>query len=224
MVERFRIPKGREIALCLIACVLAAEPAAGQPEGVSSGAAPQALLDLLPQEAVNRDGTLNSAGPLAMASLSCDLAASYPCITQKYPLRVTASLQIFSDSQLFNMQAPMVLEQDIANQKSAMQHKYDGKPKIEYRFGGEAKDGGATRKVMTVEGPGGTILYCDWIVDCSEYEHMERPQVKLHAAARTKEALLLMDVDGVGTGDEALAIARGIMDRFTKADFAKIHP
>lgn len=53
----------------------------------------------------------------------------------------------------------MVMEQDITNQKSAMQHKYDGKPKMEYRFGGEA-----------------------------------------------------------------LAIARGIMDRFTKADFAKIHP
>lgn len=46
----------------------------------------------------------------------------------------------------------------------------------------------------------------------------------LHAAPRTKEALLKMDVDGAGTGDQALAIARGIMDRFTRADFARIHP
>lgn len=69
MVARFRIPKGREIALCLMVSVLATEPAAGQPEAVSSGAAPQSLLDLLPQEAVNRDGTLNSAGPIAICRL-----------------------------------------------------------------------------------------------------------------------------------------------------------
>ncbi len=205
------------LSFLLLLSILSAFAAPAQSQPTKSGTAPPQLMALLPEGGANASGVMNAAGGMGLASLACDLPAKYPCVSEKYPVRVRIALQFHASQELIDLQAGPMQAQDMANQTAEFQRRLKGVTPGKARVL-------RVDALKTEPAPGGSLVRYDYVVDCSEETHRERPYANLHAVSRNGLALLSLDIAGVATAKEAVAIANGVMGRFVKGDFSTIVP
>ena len=178
-------------------------------------ALPKEIVDLVPKTAVHPSGTWGGSGPLRMGSLVAELRADHPCTDSKTPGHLSVQLIYYADKSPLLSQQLASTEQQYAEKKKRFESDMARAPQNQWprliHWG----------PVKTEDGPGGKLVYYDSLVDCSEYKHMERPEVWLFAISHTDRFFAEIEITGNLNGEEGKAVATEVMTNISKADLSK---
>jgi hypothetical protein len=161
----------------------------------------------MPKNAVKVAGQFNSAGMVGMGFVAGNLPFEHPCLaSDKYPGHISVEIQHYAGEgiTLFKMQIDGVEKQGLQNEREEMERR---RPK-----GCELKE----EKV-----PGGTMLYWESYVDCSEGVKRSHPTVSLYSFVHNDSTSLTIKIDGFISAEVARAAALEVITNLPKADFGK---
>lgn len=178
---------------------------------------PPEILALAPKAAAPATlaGTWTDAGALAMGVFGCELLAVHDCEVTKSPGKLTLAIRVMKDPELNSPMQVDGLKQQYASELGELKGRAS---KLKPGTGSLIR----ASKVVEETIPGGQIAYYDFLSDCSEEVHRERPEAHLTGFVHTSNAYGSFTVEGAITGDEAKAAALELMAKFLTTDFAKI--
>lgn len=188
-----------------------ASPSMGQ----NPNACPPVISGLMPKNAVNVSGQYMPSPMIGMGSGAAWLPFENRCANQttKNPGHVTIEVQHYSGDavQLLKMQIDAVEQQTLESKKKEFEKKQvKGKPSPKLLKMNPLK----TEKVK-----GGTIMYFDYWVDCSEDFVASKPTAHLFGLAHTDSSTININIDGFISQEAARDAAVEILGNFSKAKF-----
>ncbi len=179
---------------------------------------PPVLAGLLPGGAVHVSGQYNSAGMLGLGSAAADLPFDNPCTNAvtKYPGHLTLDVKHYEGDgvALFKMQIDPEEAQRVQNGREEFE-------KIHAEVSGAASKAVRVSPIKMESASGGTVLYFDYDVDCSEGVKRSHPTVHLLAVAHSESTAINIEIDGFISAGAAKAAAVEVLSNFVKADFGK---
>lgn len=178
---------------------------------------PPEILALAPKTAEPKTigGSWTDAGALAMGVFGCEIRAAHDCEVTKSPGKLTVAIRVMKDPELNSPMQVDGLKQQYASELGDLKERA---AKLKPGTGRLIR----ASKVVEETLPGGQIAYYDFLSDCSEEVHRERPEAHLTGFVHTSNAYGSFTVEGAITGDEAKAAALEMMAKFLTTDFAKI--
>lgn len=190
--------------------------AAGAVSAQSASQCHPLLASLMPKDAVRVTGTYFGLEPVGMGSAAADLPFDNPCTkaVTPNPGKLTFEVKHYKDGKLFQSQIGAVEDQTLQNARREFEKKLADLKK--------AKPGPvAVSPLRTEKVPGGTLLFFDYEVDCSEGVKRSHPVVRLIGVAHTGNSAITVHVEGFVSAAAAKAAASTVMANFMKADFSK---
>jgi hypothetical protein len=199
------------IALALLACAsisLAQKP----------GGCPPVLASLMPKDAVKVAGRYNSAGMIGLGFAAGELPYDNPCTNAvtKTPGHISVDVKHYDGEgvQLFKMQIDSVEAQMLQDKRAAFEKEC---AKLRAAKPGPVKMSGLKSESVA----GGTLLYYDYYIDCSEGTPRSHPDVQLLGVAHTESTGLTIEINGFISAEAAKAAAVEVLGNFRKADFGR---
>jgi hypothetical protein len=183
---------------------------------ISVGAAeaqqcPPLLAALMPKNAVKVTCQYNSSGIIGLGFAAGDLPFEHPCVNQttKFPGRITFDVKHYSGDgvAIFKMQIGPEEQQRINNKKS----------EFEKKLKKNSGAGGASMKTESFAG--GTIIYTEQFIDCSEGVKRYKPLVNLLAVAHTESTAINIEINGFISAEIAKSAAMEMITNFKKTNF-----
>jgi hypothetical protein len=193
-------------------CFAAVLGAQGRPQ------CPPLIASLMPKNAAKVTCQYNAAGFVGLGWAAADLPFSHPCIqTTKYPGRITFDVKHYSGEglELFRMQIDAEEGQRLANRKEELDKEHD-------KMRRSMKDPSLLRPVRTESVPGGTLLYLEHFIDCSEGVKRVKPYVKLLGVGHKDGTAINIEIEGFISSAAAKAAAVEVLANFSKADFRQL--
>ena len=176
---------------------------------------PPLLAALMPKNAAKVSCQYNSSGFIGLGFAAGDLPFEHPCVNQttKFPGRITFDIKHYSGDgiALFKMQIGQEEQQRIINKKA----EFEKKLKKNSGSGGSA--------VKTESLAGGTLIYSEQFIDCSEGFKRSKPLVNLFAAAHTESTAINMEINGFISAAAAKAAAMEVISNFKKTNFETLN-
>lgn len=179
---------------------------------------PPLIASLMPKSAVKVTCQYNAAGFIGLGWAAADLPFSHPCIqTTKYPGRITFDVKHHSGEgpELFRMQIDAEEGQRLANRKEELDREHD-------KMRRSMKDPSLLRPVKTESIPGGTLLYLEHFIDCSEGVKRVKPYVKFLGVGHKDGTAINIEIEGFISSEAAKAAAVEVLANFSKADFSRL--
>jgi len=172
---------------------------------------PPLLATLMPKSAVKVTCQYNSSGFIGLGFAAGDLPFEHPCVNQttKFPGRITFDIKHYSNDgvAIFKMQIGQEEQQRIINKKS----EYEKKLKKDSGVGGTS--------IKTESLAGGTLIYIEQFIDCSEGFKRSKPLVDLLAVAHTESTAINIEINGFLSAAVAKAAAMEVISNFKKTNF-----
>lgn len=176
---------------------------------------PPLIASLMPKNAVKVTCQYNAAGFIGLGAAAADLPFSHPCIqTTKYPGRITFDIKHYSGEglELFRMQIGAEEQQRLDNRKQELDKEHD-------KMQRSMKEPSLLRPVRTEPVPGGTLLYFEFFIDCSEGVRRVKPYVKLLGVGHVDGTAINIEIEGFISSGAAKAAAVEVLANFGKANF-----
>lgn len=184
-------------------------------EALSAEACPPVLAGFMPKNAVKVTGQYTPAGMISMGGASADLPFTNPCSNQttKYPGRITFDVQHYTGDgvTMLKMQVDAVEQQALSSKKAEFDKrvpKPGSNPKLL-----------SVSPVKTEKVSGGTIIYYEYVTDCSEEVKRSKPTAQLFGVAHTDSTRITLNVEGFISAEAAKAAAIEVLNNFAKAKF-----
>jgi len=169
------------------------------------------LTALMPKNAVKVTCQYNSSGFVGLGFAAGDLPFEHPCSNQttKFPGRITFDIKHYSGDgvAIFKMQIGQEEQQRIMNKKSEFEKKL------------KKSSGSGVPVVKTESVAGGTLIYTEQFIDCSEGFKRSKPLVNLLAVAHTDSSAINIEVSGFISAAAARAAAMEVITNFRKTNF-----
>jgi len=183
-------------------------------DALSAETCPPVLAGLMPKDAVKITGSYMPSGMISLGSAAADLPFSNPCSNQttKYPGRITLEVQHYTldGVAMFKMQVDAIEQQTLASKKAAFEKRVPkpGSPKLL-----------SVSPVKTEKIKDGTIMYFEYVTDCSEEVKRSKPSAQLFGMAHTDSTSITLNVEGSISAEVAKAAALEVLKNFAKAKF-----
>jgi hypothetical protein len=185
-------------------------------KGMAAESCPQILAGLMPKNAVKVTGQYMPSDMISMGSASADLPFTNICSNQttKYPGHLTLEVQHYKGDavQMLRMQVDSVEQQTLQGKKSEFE-------KILKGIRGPNSKALSVSDLKTEKVSGGTIIYFDYYIDCSEGEKRSKPSTRLTGVAHTDSTRITLNIDGFISAEAARAAAVEVLTNFSKARF-----
>jgi hypothetical protein len=180
-------------------------------EAVGAQQCPPLLASLMPKSAVKVTCQYNAAGFVGLGSAAGDLPFEHPCSNQttKFPGRITFDIKHFSGegAAIFKMQIGQEEQQRIINKKSEFEKKL------------KKNSGSGGTSIKTESLAGGTLIYMEQFIDCSEGFKRSKPLVDLMAVAHNESTAINIEIKGFISAAAAKAAAVEVLSNFNKTNF-----
>lgn len=177
---------------------------------------PPVLAGLMPKGAVKVSGQYMPSEMISMGSASAYLPFTNICSNQttKYPGHLTLEVQHYAGDavQMLRMQVDSVEQQTLQGKKTEFEQTIKGLQSPNSKA--LSVSGLKTEKIR-----GGTIIYFDYYIDCSEGEKRSKPSVELTGVAHTDSTRITLNIDGYISAEAARAAAVEVLTNFSKARF-----
>ena len=174
---------------------------------------PPIMASLMPSGARILAGQYNSAGQVNLGGAGADLPFEHICTNStKYPGHISFEVQHYESdaAKLFKKQAAEVERQTLQDERAEMEKRRAG-----------MRETHPIDKIESLPG-GGTLLYYDYYLDCSE-DGVKRshPVVRLLGVAHTDSSSIVIHVDRFMSAEAARAAAVEVVANFLKTDFSR---
>jgi hypothetical protein len=177
---------------------------------------PAVLAGLMPKGAVKVTGQYMPTEMISMGSAGADLPFANICSNQttRYPGHITLEVQHYTGDavQMLRMQVDSVEQQTLQGKKAEFE-------KILKNVRGANSKAVSVSELKTEKAGGGTIIYFDYYMDCSEGEKRSKPSARLAGVAHTVSSRITVNVDGFISAEAARAAAVEVLTNFGKARF-----
>jgi hypothetical protein len=179
---------------------------------------PPIMASLMPTGARILAGQYNSAGQVNLGGAGADLPFEHICTNStKYPGHLSFEVQHYESdaAKLFKKQAAEVERQTLQDERKEMEKRRAGMRVV------HPIDKIGDLKTEALPG-GGTLLYYDYYLDCSE-DGVKRshPVVRLLGVAHTDSSSIVIHIDRFMSAEAAKAAAVEVVANFLKTDFSQ---